>query len=98
MDKLFKLASILMYMLTLLLFFIVGMTIAGVTGVAKNQGLAGGAIVFFYGIITAIIAFIVALFVAFKTTPETILKINKILGVLLLLALCGIGYRIATMN
>ncbi len=98
MNKLFKPVSLLMYLLVVLVFFMAGMTLAGVSGVAKGQGLAGGAIVFFYGVFTAIIAFIISLFVAYKTTIKRIIKINKIFVVLLLVAVCLFVYRVISIN
>jgi len=98
MNKLFKPASILMYLLVIIIFFMAGMTLAGVSGVADGQGLAGGAIVFFYGVISAIIAFMFSLFVVYKTKIITVIKINKILGVVFLLAVCIFIYRIILIN
>ncbi len=98
MNKLFKPVSLLMYLLVVLVFFIAGMTIAGISGVAEGAGLAGGAIVLFYGLIAAILAFILALFVAHKTQIETIIKINKIFGILFFLAACLFVYRVITLN
>ena len=91
-----------MYLLVIPVFFIEGMAIAGLSGVAEGAGLAGGgAIVFFYGVITAIIAFILALFVAHKTKFEIIKKnqrnsislkeINKIIQFLDKLTLANIN-------
>jgi prolipoprotein diacylglyceryltransferase len=98
MNKLFKPASLLMYLLIILVFFMAGMTIAGVTGVAEGQGPAGGAIVFMYGVFTSIISFIISLFVAYKAKINTIKKINKIFGILLLVAGSLFAYRIITLN
>ena len=98
MNKLLKPASLLMYLLVILVFLLAGITIAGASGVAKGQGLAGGAIVFFYGVITATIAFIIVLFVAYKAKPKTIIKINKIFGILFFLAACLVVYRFIVLN
>lgn len=98
MNNIFKPASLLMYLLVFLIFFIVGMTFAGVAEVAKGQGLAGGAVVVFYGFYTAIIALVISLFIAHKTSEDTIIKINKIFGILLLIAVCMVIYRAITLN
>jgi hypothetical protein len=98
MKKLLKPASLLMYVLVILVFFMAGMTITGISGVAKGQGLAGGAIVFFYGVVTAIIAFILSLFVAYKMQIGTIIKINKILGIIFIFAACLFTYRVIKIN
>jgi len=98
MKNLFKPASLLLYFLVILLFFLGGMAIAGVTDAAKGQGLAGGAIVFMYGVIMAIIAFIISLFVTYNANFKTIIRINKILGILLLLAICLVVFRVLSIN
>ena len=87
-----------MYLLVIFVFFMAGMTIAGVFGVAKGQGLAGGAIIFMYGIITAIIALILSLFLVNKAKIGTIIKINKFLGILFFLAVCLFIYRVINKN
>ena len=98
MSKLFKPANLLMYLLVILVFFMAGMVLAGTAGAAKGQGLAGGSIIFGYGVFAAFIAFIVSLFVVHKAKINTIVKINKIFGILLLIAVCLIIYRVITIN
>jgi uncharacterized protein YacL len=84
MKKIFSPAALLFYLLSTLVFFILGMSFAGITGAAENQGLAGGAIVVFYGIITAILAFVVSLFVAYRAKLQFVVLSNKVLSILLL--------------
>tara|TARA_R110002072_G_scaffold182067_5_gene338247 strand:+ start:7232 stop:8233 length:1002 start_codon:yes stop_codon:yes gene_type:complete len=86
MRNLFKPASFGLYVLLLLNFFILGMYVAGVLGVAKNQGLAGGAIVFGWGVIFAGIAFIGGLILVNYISTKRVVKINIILLIVLLLA------------
>ena len=76
-----KLYSLLLYPLTLIAFFFVGISYAGLVEAGKNQGLAGGAIVFGYGIMAAVIGLVIALFVAYKTNRKTIFWLNIILTV-----------------
>ena len=76
-----KLYSLLLYPLTLIAFFFVGISYAGLVEAGKNQGLAGGAIVFGYGIMAAVIGLVIALFVAYRTNRKTIFWLNIILTV-----------------
>lgn len=84
MRNLFKPASFLFYVLALICFFFIGLFIAKNTGAGENQGLAGGAIVLFYGIVTAGIALIVSFLAAYSLELKYIITLNKILGALLL--------------
>lgn len=79
-HKLLKLYSFLLYLLTLICFFFIGITIAGIVDAGKNQGLAGGAIVLGYAVITALIGLIISLFVASKTNRKIIFRLNIILA------------------
>lgn len=93
MKKLFQPSSLLMYVLSILIFFFAGMLYAGLTGAAKGQGLAGGAIVIGYGFMTACCAFIAAIFAAYNFENIVIKKINRVfLGVLAMVAIF-IAYR-----
>ncbi|WP_188315202.1 hypothetical protein [Maribacter arenosus] len=80
-HRMLKLYSLLLYPLTLIAFFFVGISYAGLVEAGKNQGLAGGAIVFGYGIMAAVIGLVIALFVAYKTNRKTIFWLNIILTV-----------------
>lgn len=86
----------LFYLLTILIFFVLGMLLAGLGGAAEGQGLAGGAIVFFYGIVSTFLAFIVSLFIAFKAKLKTVLVLNKILAILLFVLSVYITFRVLT--
>ncbi|MEO9512166.1 MAG: hypothetical protein ABJN84_18135 [Flavobacteriaceae bacterium] len=78
--------SLLLYLLALIAFFFVGLTYAGLVGAGKNQGLAGGAIVFGYGIVIAAIGLLVALFLAKRASRKTIIKSNVVL------VLCSVAF------
>ena len=84
MKNLIKPASLLLYLLTVIVFFAGGLLFAIITDAAKNQGLAGGAIVLFYGVIAAFIAFVISIFVAHLARHKTVVIINRILGVICL--------------
>jgi len=83
-----------MYILSVLVFFMIGASFVGITGAAKGQGLAGGAIVFFYGITSSILAFIVALIMAYYLNRYHIKIANRILLVLLAGFAVFVGYRV----
>lgn len=79
-HKLLKLYSFLLYILTIITFFFIGISVADIVDAGKNQGLAGGAIVLGYAVIASIIGLILSLLVASKTNRKIIFRINIILG------------------
>ena len=95
MSNSFKPASFLFYVLTLIAFFFMGMFLAAIVGAAEGQGLAGGAIVLFYGLITAVVALIIAILVARKSSLKRIKQLNVVLGVVVLIVGAYMAYRIA---
>lgn len=87
MKNLFRPACLLLYFLTLVAFFFGGMTMAALTGAAKNQGLAGGAIVLFYGVIAAGLAFVFALILCYSISDKAVKIINwSMLGLIIVVA------------
>lgn len=84
MKTLFKPYNLLLYLLTFLTFFLVGLYFCKIIGYADNQGLAGGAIVLGYGILFAFGAFITSIFLAYFTNRSLIILLNKILTTTLL--------------
>ena len=96
MKKLVKAYSLLFYLLVIILSFILGVIYASKAGLADNQGLAGGAIVLGYGVITAFIAFLVSLIVAYRLPGKSIVKINKLLGIVFLVVACYLSWRFYT--
>lgn len=96
MKKLIKPASLVFYLLIVLVFFFVGMYVAKLVGAGKNQMLAGGAIVLFYGIASAGIAFILAIPLVYRVEHTTIVRINKILGILFFLLIFYTTYKLVT--
>ncbi len=79
--SLFKPASFLYYFLVIIVFFLLGLIYADLTGAGDNQGLAAAAIVLGYGAISAFAAFVISLFIAYRAEVRTIVVLNKILGV-----------------
>ena len=93
MKKIFKPACLLMYFLAIIIFFVIGATIAGLSGAAEGQGLASGAIVFFYGLIGSFIGLVLAIFIAYQVEHKFIFRINRIFGVLFLVIACLATYK-----
>lgn len=81
--------SFLFYFLAIICCFFSGLTYAGIVEAGKHQGLAGGAIVFGYGVVGAFLGLLIALFVAYKTNRKIIFWLNIILAVAIA---CFYGY------
>ena len=96
MKHYFKLSNLLFYLLVTLLFSFLGMVFAGITGAGKGQGLAGGAFVFGYGVITAVLAFIASIFIAQLLGSPLVIRLNKILLFIVAVMLALISYRYQT--
>ncbi len=94
MKKLFQLASLLLYFFVIFVFFFAGVYFAILTKAAEGQGLAGGAIVLGYGVISACIALLFSLVVAYHASEEVVVKLNKVLGVIFLIFVTITAYRI----
>lgn len=85
LKKYFSLSSILFYLLFTLVFFILGITIAEISGAAEGQGLAGSAIVLGYGTMVGLFAFIAAVLSVRFISKKRIIQLNKIFGILFLI-------------
>ncbi|MFL0354661.1 hypothetical protein [Xanthomarina sp. GH4-25] len=72
--------SFLMYFLAIITSFFVGLTYASIVEAGKGQMLAGGAIVFGYGVIGAFLGLIIAIFITVKTNRKLIIKLNLFLA------------------
>ena len=94
----FKPRNILFVLLATVVFLIIGMAFAGVTGAGKSQGLAGGAIVFGYGVAAGLIALGASVVSVRFLAERVVVTINKILALLLVLAVAVIVYRVQTMG
>lgn len=91
--KLFRPLHLLLYFLAIADFFVLGAWITGLSGAADGQGLAGGAIVFMYGVFTAIAALVLSMFVAYRAKPSLIKTITLVLGVLFVILALLVIYR-----
>ena len=92
----FRPASVLFVLLTLLISFVFGVVFASLSGAAEGQGLAGGAIVFFYGLIGSIIGLIGGIILVRNSKKATIIKFNKVLMIVAFLITAWIVYRVKT--
>lgn len=93
MKKGFKPASIVFYILMFVVFFFIGIYIAGFVGAGKNQMLAGGAIVVGWGVMFAAIAFLASFFIVYYLQHKSIVRLNWILFVSLLILYGITHYR-----
>ncbi|WP_411896182.1 hypothetical protein [Winogradskyella sp. A2] len=75
--------SFFMYFLALIAFFFLGLIYAGITEAGKGQMLAGGAIVFGYGVIGAFIGLCLSLFLACILKRSLIIKVNGLLALII---------------
>ncbi len=94
MNKLTKPAGLLLYLLTFVVFFFVGSSYVGISGIAKDQGLAGGAMVLFYGLVFAGLAFIASLFLCYYAPHKTIVIVNKILAIVFIIFTAVFIYKL----
>ncbi|MEM7086844.1 MAG: hypothetical protein AAF489_11715, partial [Bacteroidota bacterium] len=79
------------YFLLAIVFFFFGMYLAKITGAAKGQGLAGGAIVFGWGVLFGGIAFIASFFIVRYLAHKWIVRLNWLL-LLIVAAAYGITH------
>jgi hypothetical protein len=93
MNKFIKPASILFYLLSFLVFVILGASFAGITGAADDQGLAAGAIVLGYGIISGFVAIIASIVLVSRISHKFIIIANRILFLLFLVLIAMLFVR-----
>ena len=84
MKKLLKPAIFLLAFLALICFFLIGLVIAKLTAAAEGQGLAGGAIVLFYGLVSALIGLIAAIALGYFLPLKRIKQLNLVVFILAL--------------
>lgn len=75
--------SFLMYFLVIIVSFFIGVTYAGIVDAGKGQMLAGGAIVFGYGVIGSFIGLCISIFITFKANRNFIIKFNIFLAIVI---------------
>jgi len=98
MKKFFRPAALLLYFLVLVVFCCLGMLVAAWLGMARDQGLAGGAIILWYGIVSAVFGLIGALIVVSLASPKVVRQLNRILAILLLIITIYLTYRLITLS
>ncbi|WP_149276480.1 hypothetical protein [Pareuzebyella sediminis] len=79
-HKMLKPYSWLCYLLVPILFFFIGLSLAGFVGAGKGQGLAAGAIVLGYGVIGAAIGIVIALLLTSHLSRKTLIRLNGIVA------------------
>ena len=92
MKRFLNAACLLFYLLAIIDFFFIGVGYAVLSDAGKNQGLAGGAIVFMYGVYAAFFAWLVSIAVVYLVPHKTIVLLNKILGCLTLILVLFLVY------
>ena len=93
MSKFIKPSSILLYILSFVVFVIIGAGYAAFTGAADGQGLAGGAIVLGYGIISGLIAIFAAIILVYSVSHKAIVNGNRIFFLILLILIAFLIIR-----
>ncbi len=93
MNKYIKPSSLAFYLLIIILFFVIGAVLARVSGVAENQGLAGGAIILGYGLMAALGGIVLAFIVISRANIEKIKKANWIILLLVCAILAFLNFR-----
>ena len=93
MKKVFKPGSLLFNVLTLIVFFFIGVYVAGAVGAGEGQMLAGGAIVLMWGVMFAGVAFVASFFVTGYAPHKTVVRLNWLMLVALLILYGITHYR-----
>ena len=93
-----KLTNLLFYFLMFANSLVLGMVISAFMGMGDSQGLAGGAILLFHGIITGIISLFGSFFLTNHLKSKVVKKINNYLLVLFVLFLMIFAYRFYTIQ
>jgi hypothetical protein len=84
MRRLFKPYNLALYFLSIIAFFFVGVSFCGWVEAAKDQGLAGGAIVLGYGLMGSFLGLIAAVATAYLAERTIVIRLN--IGLLLVIA------------
>ncbi|MCW8849688.1 MAG: hypothetical protein OQJ81_06880 [Melioribacteraceae bacterium] len=90
--------NLVFYFLVLVNSFFLGMIISAVIGMGDSQGLAGGAIILFHGIITGFISLFVSFFLSKNLESKTLKKVNTILLVLFTIFILLFTYRLLSLK
>jgi hypothetical protein len=88
----------MLHLLVMIVFFVVGMLLAGIFGAARGQGLASGAIVFVYGAIASLIGLIASMTFCYYADFKKKKSAIRIFATLTFLCLLALTIRVLTMN
>lgn len=80
----FRPSKIVFYLLSILTFFFLGVIYVAITGAAKDQGLAGGAIVIGYGFMGAFIGLLISVILVRYLNNKSIIGANIAMLVIIL--------------
>jgi len=86
---------LLFYTLSILVCFFVGTFMTYLIVAGQSQTLAGEGIILFYGIVSATVALLIAIYVAFYSRLADLILINKVLGLFLVIIAFFVVYRTA---
>lgn len=86
-------ARLLFVFFSVVVAFALGILLAVITGAGEGQMLAGGAIVFFYGLVGAGMGLLLSIFLATQLDSRHVIRYNKVLGVFFFLFTCFVAYR-----
>ena len=96
--KYFKLYNLLFYILSFVLFAFIGLLYATLVEAGRHQGLAGGAIVLGYGVISGGVALLAAIIAAGFLDRSRVILFNKILPFLIAIVLFALKIAVETRN
>ena len=94
MNRLLKPASLLLYLLAILNFFMVGVHFAKITGATDEQGLAAGAIILGYGVLFAFVALLISTFLVYNLSHPTIVFANRLLLIIFIIFAIILTYQV----
>jgi hypothetical protein len=93
-HSLLRPAALILYPLSFIACFLLGAFVTKWSGAAEGQGLAAGAIVIYYAVLSSVIGTMVSFIVAYFSPSKLIAKINWLLLIVLLLMIAVLAYQI----
>lgn len=93
MKNMYQPASWIFYILCIFIFFFIGASVASISGLAEEHGMSGGAMVLMVGAMCGLVAWFIALYLAYKFDRKTISNLNKLLLVIALAIVFYYAYK-----